>query len=176
MTKKKMKPIKQYSELNFFTKLKELFFNPKNFFKLIKSEKDIKSAFLLSLLSYSIFLIWYVKIVLNSINLEARNHIISSLPVTNWTNLFILFAIIGFLTFFLIAYFLKVFSNLMGSKNDFKDFYNIIVYSYTPYGVFGFIPLVPLWTLVLDIIGIKSLTKFSTLKSIGAFLLATISS
>src|SRR3989344_1387762 len=153
-------------------KIKELFFSPKEFFLHINKERGIRSAFIFFASCYFIFLV-FSGLILYLFYSDSIKTILYDLPFsfTSFYFFLYLFLVYGFglLSSFVSGFFLKMWLHLFKGKRSFDDAYKLSVYSYAPYYLLGWIPIINIFTiiysLILLIIGTKVMYKFSTLKA-----------
>ncbi len=86
--------------------------------------------------------------------------------------------IAGVIALFIGGIILHIFVNIAGGRKDVSTTLRAFIYSSTPYLLFGWIPLIGflagLWSLVLQVLGIKELHEISTARSVAAVVLAYV--
>jgi hypothetical protein len=85
----------------------------------------------------------------------------------------LIFIAIPILTFIAAGIF-HLILKLYGGDGSFTDTFGIIVYSSTPSVLFGFIPIIPIWSIILNIIGTSENHSISKLRAILALLTPAI--
>jgi len=166
----------------FFKKIKQVLFNPYVFFKNIKKEKGISTAFsyfalmslVYTLLSTTVGLV-YLNYFFNSSQLS----FILSQNTDYTTNNILFYSFImygaGLLLSFVIAGILHLWILLFGGKETYTKTYQLYVYSRTPGFVFGWLPFIGsifrLYNLFLLILGTEKVHKISRTKAVLMYLI-----
>lgn len=165
-------------ELSFIEKIKGFILRPSNTFDSVFNEKVDKAIkyyipllVFFSLLSGIIFAPYFRKIYLLLPNeyrfLGETPEIVTfyiicivGLFVTNLVNIFISSAII------------HIFVYLVGGRKGISQTLKAFMYGTTPHLLFGWLPFIgfifSIWTLILNIIGVRQLHKISTIRSVLA--------
>lgn len=155
------------------TKIKQILFSPTEFFKKVSNEKGLVNPFkfIAVVSAFYFFLMFTVSYLIGTTQFD---EFIKSMPLDLpiWaTVLLIIFLIyilslgLSFVSSFLLFVWLRIFKG----KRPYQDAYRLNAYSNAGVYVFGWIPFIGgfafIYSLVLLIIGTKSMYKFSTLKS-----------
>lgn len=89
----------------------------------------------------------------------------------------IILVILSFVLLFVVAGWLHLFVYLLGGRKGYAETAKAMIFGSTPYLLIGWIPVIGLfiggiWSLVLEILGIRELHQVSTGRAIGAVVLA----
>jgi hypothetical protein len=168
------------------TKIKQVLLEPAHFFKNLKKEKGIKSAFqyLLIFSLFATFLGFIVGQLFQNYSAWLISKIFSlTVPQSNLSmGALIFFTFLGYcmsLVFsFVAAGVLHVWILIFGGKGNYSKTYQLFVYSRTPGFIIGWIPFVGLiawiYDLVLLIIGTQKVHSISKLKSILMYVIPAV--
>jgi hypothetical protein len=102
-----------------------------------------------------------------SINIPHTGALLTTISILVFAAL--IFIAIPILTF-IAAGILHLTIKIYGGDGSFADTFGIIVYSSTPSVLFGFIPIIPIWSIVLNVIGVSKNHSISKLRAILALL------
>jgi len=158
--------------MNLFQKIKQILFSPNAFFQNLK-EKGIKEPFTF-LLTIAIISSVVGSIINVTLYKNQTLQMLQSFQISlSLYSVFLILAIGSYILIiimdFINAFFLRIYLRLFKGKKPYSDAYRLLVYSFTPTYLFGWIPFVSIlaliYSFILLIIGTHKMYKFSPLKA-----------
>ena len=150
-------------------KIKNILFSPSKFFADVKKEKGVKKAFNFLVIYYLIFIFLSSIVFFVSGNKGYYALLGLNLSSREWILVFIGTYFFGLLLSFASAFLLKAWIKLFDGKGKYEDAYKLKIYSNLPSYIFGWIPIINwfswIYSIILLIIGTKTIYKFSTIKA-----------
>ncbi|MCU0631995.1 MAG: YIP1 family protein [Methanolinea sp.] len=91
----------------------------------------------------------------------------------------IILVILSLILLFIVAGWLHIFVYLLGGRKGYLETVKALIFGSTPYMLIGWIPVIGIivggiWSLILEILGIRELHQVSTGRAVGAVILAML--
>lgn len=173
--------------LSIVARVKGFLFSPSLTFDASKDDTlgDAFTYFLIILAIYAILAAIIVTVafsliarMLESFNLPLAMPLGAAMGPVVGVALFITALIGGIIGVFVWGFWLHLWVFLLGGRNGVVQTLKAVIYGSTPYLILGWIPLINvitvIWTLIVEVIGLRKLHGFSTGKAVLAMLLAII--